>query len=74
VLSNNTHVAWLHLQVVSQLNTFLLTAFETTAAAIAFALYFIAQHPQVEQRLLQELTQQQQQQQQGQQQPDLTQV
>jgi hypothetical protein len=45
----------LRLQVVAQFNTFLLAAFETTAAAIAFSIYFIAQHPQVEARLLQEL-------------------
>lgn len=43
------------LQIVAQLNTFLLAAFESTAAAIAFTVYFIAQHPAVEQRLVQEL-------------------
>jgi len=41
---------------VVQLNTFLLAAFETTASAIALCIYFIAQHPEVEQRMLQELS------------------
>jgi hypothetical protein len=43
------------LQVVSQLNTFLVAAFETTASAIACCIYFIAQHPEVQAALLQEV-------------------
>jgi cytochrome P450 len=42
-------------QVVSQLNTFLVAAFETTASAIACCIYFIAQHPGVQEALLQEV-------------------
>ena len=42
--------------MVAQLNTFLLAAFESTAAAIAFSVYFISQHPTVEERLVQEVT------------------
>lgn len=42
-------------QVVSQLNTFLVAAFETTASAIACCIYFIAQHPQVQDALLAEV-------------------
>ncbi|WIA29661.1 hypothetical protein OEZ86_012145 [Tetradesmus obliquus] len=42
-------------QVVSQLNTFLVAAFETTASAIACCIYFIAQHPQVQGALLAEV-------------------
>lgn len=45
-----------HLQIVAQLNTFILVAFESTAAAIVFTIYHIAQHPAVEARLVQELT------------------
>jgi cytochrome P450 len=47
------------LQIVTQLNSFLLAAFESTAAAIAFTVYFIAQHPAVEARLVQEVSCQQ---------------
>jgi cytochrome P450 len=43
------------MQVVSQLNTFLVAAFETTTSAIAFCIYFIAQHPQVQAALLAEV-------------------
>lgn len=46
-----------YMQVVAQLNAFLLAAFETTTATIAFCIYFIAQHPAVEARLVQELQQ-----------------
>lgn len=42
-------------QVVSQLNTFLVAAFETTASAIVCCIYFIAQHPQVQDALLAEV-------------------
>lgn len=42
-------------QVVAQLNSFLLAAFESTAAAITFCVYFIAQHPEAEARLVQEV-------------------
>jgi thromboxane-A synthase/cytochrome P450 family 3 subfamily A len=41
--------------VVSQLNTFLVAAFETTASAIACCIYFIAQHAGVQAALLQEV-------------------
>lgn len=41
---------------MAQLNTFLLAAFESTAAAIAFSVYFISQYPTVEERLVQEMT------------------
>jgi cytochrome P450 len=47
------------LQIVTQLNSFLLAAFESTAAAICFTVYFIAQHPAVEARLVQEVSAQQ---------------
>jgi cytochrome P450 len=43
------------MQIVSQLNTFILAAFESTAAATVFTIYYIAQHPAVEARLVQEL-------------------
>jgi hypothetical protein len=42
-------------QIVAQLNTFILAAFESTAAAIVYTIYYIAQHPSVEARLVQEL-------------------
>jgi cytochrome P450 len=42
-------------QVVAQASTFLLAGMETTANALAFAIYLVAQHPEVEARLVAEI-------------------
>jgi cytochrome P450 len=55
LLPVSTAMSTAALQVVSQLNTFLVAAFETTASAIACCIYFIAQHPEVQTALLQEV-------------------
>lgn len=43
------------LQIIAQFNTFLITSYETTASSILYCIYHIAQHPDVQQRLLQEI-------------------
>lgn len=43
------------LQIAAQSNTFILAGYETTANTLAFSIYNIATHPEVQQRLLQEV-------------------
>lgn len=44
-----------HLQIAAQSNTFILAGYETTANTLSFSIYNIALHPEVQQRLLQEV-------------------
>jgi cytochrome P450 len=41
--------------VVAQSNTFILAGYETTANTLAFCIYNIAAHPEVQQRVLEEI-------------------
>jgi len=43
------------LQIAAQSNTFILAGYETTANTLAFSIYNIATHPEVQQRLLEEV-------------------
>lgn len=43
------------LQVASQLNTFLLAGYETTASSLAFTVYHVAKSPEAEAKLLAEI-------------------
>lgn len=43
------------LQVASQINTFLLAGYETTASALAFTVYHVAHNPDKEAKLLAEI-------------------
>jgi cytochrome P450 len=43
------------LQVASQLNTFLLAGYETTASSLAFTVYHVAKTPEAEAKLLAEI-------------------
>ncbi len=42
-------------QIAGQINTFILAGYETTASALAFAVYHLAANPKAEARLLQEV-------------------
>lgn len=44
-----------HMQVAAQAFTFIMGGYETTASMLAFAVHFIAQHPNVEAKLLAEV-------------------
>lgn len=46
---------FLLLQVIAQSNTFILAGYETTANTLAYCIYNIAAHPEVQQRLLAEV-------------------
>jgi cytochrome P450 len=43
------------MQVASQINTFLLAGYETTASALAFTVYHVARNPDKEAKLLAEI-------------------
>jgi cytochrome P450 len=47
--------AWVVMQVASQINTFLLAGYETTASALAFTVYHVARNPDKEAKLLAEI-------------------
>jgi cytochrome P450 len=43
------------MQVASQVNTFLLAGYETTASSLAFTVYHVAKNPEAEAKLLAEV-------------------
>lgn len=43
------------LEIASQINTFLLAGYETTASALTFTCFHLAQHPEIERKLLEEI-------------------
>lgn len=49
------HMPVIASQVASQINIFLLAGYETTASALAFTAYYIAQNPDKEAKLLAEI-------------------
>ena len=42
-------------QIAAQTNLFMLAGYETTAVAITYCIYLVSKHPQVQQKLLQEV-------------------
>ena len=54
-LKRTVQAAWVITQVASQINTFLLAGYETTASALAFTVYHVAANPDKEAKLLAEI-------------------